>query len=80
VFLTWLFPRYQTVASTLTPDSDAEVQAYLQSMLDDIAAWSAIVDFDERNNYPPLMTRVATSLPKIQREHFSAISPAPSVT
>lgn len=78
VFLTWLFPRYQTVASTLTPDSDAEVQAYLQSMLDDIAAWSAIVDFDERNNYPPLMTRVATSLPEnskgaLQRYFTSAL-------
>ena len=62
VFFTWLFPRRQTVASAYTPSSNSEVRAVLSHMLNEVSAWSAIIDFNETYHYPPLMREAAATL------------------
>lgn len=66
LFFTWLFPRHQVVTATLLPHEGSHQELFLQFMLDEVAAWSAVLDFDERYHYPPRMSTAAQTLVQIE--------------
>ncbi len=62
VFFTWLFPRSQDVAASSFIDDDIQLSDYLHSMYDQVIAWSAVTDFSESYQRPPLFQQVARTV------------------
>ncbi|MGE0075074.1 MAG: SUMF1/EgtB/PvdO family nonheme iron enzyme [Sphaerochaetaceae bacterium] len=80
VFLTWLFPRRQHVASSSFLDTDSAFRNYLASMYGQVVAWSEPSP-DDRYHRPPLFmqvaeTVVASDISGIQDELFQFYSSA----
>lgn len=61
VFLTWLVPRKQSVESTASL-TDAAFKAVSKEFLTDTAAYSAVLNYDNIYNYPPLFENYAKSI------------------
>jgi hypothetical protein len=80
VFLTWLFPRRQHVASSSFLDTDSAFRNYLASMYDQVVVWSE-PSLDDRYHRPPLFmqvaeTAVASDIAGIQDDLFQFYSSA----
>lgn len=61
VFLTWLFPRRQTVESGELLTTISAFRNYLRSQFDQLVAWSAVIDFDDHYHRPPLFVQAANT-------------------
>lgn len=61
VFFNWLFPRTQKVESTAALTREA-FEALTKEFLADVAAYSAVLEYDSVHRYPDLFTEYATSI------------------
>ena len=61
VFLNWLFPRVQKVESTAALN-DAAFDALTKELLEDAAAYSAVLEYDTAHRYPEIFTQYAQSI------------------
>ncbi|MCK9287200.1 MAG: SUMF1/EgtB/PvdO family nonheme iron enzyme [Sphaerochaetaceae bacterium] len=70
VFFTWLFPRRQRVAGSLLPKTTEQIRSLLDSMVHEVAEWSAVIDYDDTYHYPGRMGQTARTLAQIQLDSF----------
>ena len=61
VFLNWLFPRVQKVESTAALNDDA-FDALTKELLEDAAAYSAVLEYDTAHRYPGIFSQYAQSI------------------
>lgn len=60
VFLNWLFPRTQKVSSNAALTAEA-IESRTAQLLDDVNAYSAILEYDDVHRYPSLFSQYAAS-------------------
>jgi len=62
LFLTWLFPRRQTVTHDIQINDISTFRLYVEHMFSEIIGWSAITDFTDTYHYPPIFSQIARSV------------------
>ena len=73
VFLTWLFPRNQTINANSFIDDIPTFRKYLDAIYDQIVAWSAITEFDDHYHRPPLFTQVAQTVEHVDLTDYKPV-------
>ena len=61
VFLNWLFPRTQKVSSSALL-TDAAYEAMTKDLLEDLNAYSAVLEYDDTHRYPQFISRYFRSI------------------
>ncbi len=61
VFLNWLFPRTQKVSSSASLTAEA-VESRTAQLLDEVNAYSAILEYDDVHRYPSLFSQYVASV------------------
>ncbi|MFA6687925.1 MAG: formylglycine-generating enzyme family protein [Sphaerochaetaceae bacterium] len=68
VFFTWLAPRKQTVENDSISITEEGLERLTGTFLSEVAAWSAVTDYDDRYHFPPLFSQWASDMAVLSNE------------